>query len=137
MRSDDYSYRLYDESAFKRLEQILILRKLIIGVKDIQRIFNTADTDVVLEVLGKKVNDIDEEVAFLYELKEIVLTFIRQIERADFNKDSDSTCGWILIIVIALLLIYTGKNKKDYVSMKVLIDPTIICVEFPADFQKL
>jgi len=103
---------LYDESAFKRLEQILILRKLIIGVKDIQRIFNTADTDVVLEVLGKKVNDIDEEVAFLYELKEIVLTFIRQIERADFNKDSDSTCGWILIIVIALLLIYTVKTKR-------------------------
>ena len=29
VRSDDYAYRLYDEDAIKRLEQILILRKLI------------------------------------------------------------------------------------------------------------
>lgn len=80
---------LYDESAVRRLEQILILRKLNISIKDIRRIFNTAGSEVVLEVLGKKVNDIDEEVALLHELKKIVLAFIRQIEQADFSKDSD------------------------------------------------
>jgi hypothetical protein len=53
-RSDDYAYRLYDEAAVKRLEQILILRKLNISIKDIQRIFNTSGSEVVLEVLGKK-----------------------------------------------------------------------------------
>ena len=88
-RSDDYAYRLYDESAIKRLEQILILRKLNISIKDIQRILNTSDSEVVLEVLGKKVADIDNEVALLHELKEIVLAFIHQIEQADFSKDSD------------------------------------------------
>jgi DNA-binding transcriptional MerR regulator len=88
-RSDDYAYRLYDDSAVQRLEQILILRKLNISIKDIQRIFNTVGSDVVLEVLGKKVNAIDEEVALLHELKEIVLDFIRQIEQADFGKESD------------------------------------------------
>lgn len=39
-KSDDYAYRLYDKIAIKRLEQILILRKLNIKIKDIQRIFN-------------------------------------------------------------------------------------------------
>ena len=34
-RSDDYAYRLYDEAAVQRLEQILILRKLNISIKDI------------------------------------------------------------------------------------------------------
>ncbi len=72
IRSNDYAYRLYDEIAVKRLEQILILRKLSISIKDIQRIFNTSESEVVLEVLGKKVNDIDGEVALLHELKEIV-----------------------------------------------------------------
>lgn len=88
-RSNDYAYRLYDEIAVKRLEQILILRKLNISIRDIQRIFNTSGSEAVLEVLGKKVNDIDGEVALLHELKEIVLEFISQIEQADFGNVSD------------------------------------------------
>lgn len=89
VKSNDYAYRMYDDANLKRLEQILILRKLNISIKDIQRIFNTDGSEVVLEVLGKKVDDIDEEVALLHELKEIVIAFIRQIEQADFSKDSD------------------------------------------------
>ena len=88
-RSDDYAYRMYDEEAVKRLEQILILRKLNISIKDIQRIFSTSGSETVLEVLGKKVDAIDEEVSLLHELKEIVLEFIRQIKQSDFGKESD------------------------------------------------
>ncbi|HWR18999.1 MAG TPA: MerR family transcriptional regulator [Clostridia bacterium] len=83
-RSDDYAYRMYDVTAVRRLEQILILRKLNISIKDIQRVFSTSDSNVVLEVLGKKVQSIDDEVALLHELKEIVLDFIREIERVSF-----------------------------------------------------
>ncbi len=89
VRSDEYAYRLYDETTMKRLEQILILRKLNISIKDIQRIFNTSDSDVVLEVLDNKVRNIDDEVALLYELKDIVIEFIREIERKNFNDSSD------------------------------------------------
>lgn len=88
-RSDDYAYRLYDEAAIKRLEQILILRRLNISIKDIKRIFNTAGSEVVLDVLEKKVDDIDEEVSLLYELKKIVLEFIDQIRRLDFERETD------------------------------------------------
>lgn len=89
IRGTDYSYRMYDENAVRRLEQILILRKLNISIKDIQRIFNTSGSEVVLDVLGKKVNSIDEEIALLHELKEIVLDFIKLIEQVDFAKESD------------------------------------------------
>ena len=88
-RSSDYAYRMYDEENIKRLEQILILRKLNISIKDIQRIFHTSGSEIVLEVLGKKVDDIDGEISLLHELKEIVLEFIHQIESADFGKESD------------------------------------------------
>src|SRR5215469_7391532 len=88
-RGDDYAYRMYDAEAVQRLEQILILRKLNISIKDIQRIFNTSGSEVVLEVLGKKVDAIDEEVSLLNELREIVLEFIKQIKQADFGKESD------------------------------------------------
>ena len=88
-RKDDYAYRLYDESAVKRLEQILILRRLNISIKDIRRVFSSPGSDVVLDVLDKKVNGIDDEMALLHELKEIILEFIRQIKDADFSNDGD------------------------------------------------
>jgi len=88
LRTEDYAYRMYDASSVKRLEQILILRKLNIGIKDIRRIFDTGGSETVLEVLGKKVYDIDEEVALLHELKAIIIAFIRQIEQADFNNET-------------------------------------------------
>lgn len=89
IRSDGYAYRLYDETAVKRLEQILILRRLNISIKDIKRIFSTAGSEVVLDVLEKKVNDIEEEVSLLQELRKIVLEFIGQIRKLDFEKEKD------------------------------------------------
>lgn len=88
-RSDDYAYRLYDEAAIKRLEQILILRRLNISIKDIKLIFSAAGSEVVLDVLEKKADHIDEEVSLLHELKKIVLEFIEQIKRLDFEKETD------------------------------------------------
>lgn len=88
-RSEDYKYRMYDEDAVRRLEQILILRKLNISIKDIKRVFNTSGSDVVLEVLGKKVQKIDDEVSLLHELKEIVLDFIHEIQQVNFADNSD------------------------------------------------
>lgn len=89
IRKDDYAYRLYDKAAIKRLEQILILRRLNISIKDIKRIFSIPGSNIVLEVLDKKINDIDEEVTLLHELKEVVLEFIRQIKDADFSEESN------------------------------------------------
>jgi len=88
-RSEDYAYRLYDDNSLKKLEQILILRKLNISVKDIKRIFTTPGSEVVIEVLEGKAKDIDGEVALLHELKEIVLSFIDHIKQSDFSKEAD------------------------------------------------
>jgi DNA-binding transcriptional MerR regulator len=87
-RSDEYAYRLYDETNVKKIEQILILRKLNISIRDIQRIFSSPDSAVVLEVLGQKVQNIDDEVALLHELKEIMIEFIHHIEKMDFCNDA-------------------------------------------------
>lgn len=89
VRNEQYAYRMYDESSVKKIEQILILRKLNISIKDIQRIFNSPGSEVVLEVLGKKVKNIDEEVSLLQELKEIVLDFINDIENKNFTNNED------------------------------------------------
>ena len=69
IRSDEVSYRMYDEDAIRRIEQILILRKLNISIKDIKRIFDTTGSEVVLDVLKKKIESIDDEISLLYQLK--------------------------------------------------------------------
>ncbi len=50
VRDEHGSYRMYDEAAVRRIEQILILRKLNISIKDIQRIFEVSGSGVVLDV---------------------------------------------------------------------------------------
>jgi len=89
IRTEGYAHRMYDEAAITRLKQILILRKLNISVKDIKCIFAASDSEVVLEVLGKKAEDIDDEVALLHELKSIVLDFINQIKQSDFHNNAE------------------------------------------------
>lgn len=138
IRSEGYAYRLYDDTAVKRLEQILILRKLNISIKDIQRIFNTSGSEVVLEVLGKKVDAIDEEVSLLHELKEIVLDFIRQIEQSDFGKESDVKLLYEKAKEIETQLVnvdYEGNatnvNRLLAAAEKLGREPDILIVEMP------
>lgn len=120
------------------MEQILILRKLNIGIKDIGRIFNTSGSQVVLEVLGKKVDDIDQEVSLLHELKEIVLEFIHQIEQADFGKDSDVKMLYKKAKEIESQITnvdYNGNpsnvNRLIKAAEKVEREPDILIVEMP------
>lgn len=40
LRKEDYAYRLYDENAVRRLQQIIILRKLSIPLKQIALILH-------------------------------------------------------------------------------------------------
>jgi len=138
-RSDDYAYRMYDDNAVRRLEQILILRKLNISIKDIQRIFNTSGSDAVLEVLGKKVQNIDDEVALLHELKDIVLDFIREIEQMDFTNNSDIKSLYDKAKEIETHLIsvdYIGKpsNVNRLIEISERLDkkvPDVIIVRIP------
>lgn len=137
-RSDEYAYRLYDETAVKKIEQILILRKLNISIRDIQRIFNAPGSDVVLEVLGKKVQDIDDEIALLHELKDIMMEFIRQIGKMDFCSDSD-----IKMLYDKAKEIETHLTNVDYIGKpsnvgrlleaveKLEREPDILIVEMP------
>jgi len=138
VRSGDYAYRSYDETAVKRIEQILILRKLNISIKDIQRIFNATGSGVVLEVLGKKAQNIDDEVALLHELKDVILEFIHQIEEIDFGSESG-----VKLLYEKAKEIETHLTNVDYIGKpnnigrllaaaeKVERQPDILIVEMP------
>jgi DNA-binding transcriptional MerR regulator len=138
-KTDDYSYRCYDDKNLIRLEQILILRKLNISIKDIKKIFTSRGSGTILEVLRYKANDIDKEAALLYELKVIVLEFIRQIEKANFRKKDDVKLLYKKASEIEKRL--NSIEKDDHAaSIKKLIDisdeiekePEVRIIELPA-----
>lgn len=50
LRKDDYSYRVYDDINVHKLQQIIILRKLRIPVKQINEILNSKDAVAAIDV---------------------------------------------------------------------------------------
>ncbi|MCL2547469.1 MAG: MerR family transcriptional regulator [Oscillospiraceae bacterium] len=127
-RDESSGYRLYDETAITRLKQILILRKMNISIKDIGEIFSANNSNAVLSVLDSKVDDIDNEVALLHELKELVLEFIRQMRQADFHNDADVKMLFDKAIEIETSLINESPDIANLLNTSDVIDKHITSI---------
>lgn len=80
IRESETTSRFYEESQVERLQQILLLRKLNISIKDIKTIFESNESATFLSILDNKVNDVDMEIAELYQLKKYINTFLEQLK---------------------------------------------------------
>ena len=76
-RADNNNYRYYDESEVERIKQIIVLRKMQISIKDIIRIYDNEDMSTVVEVFVNRINDINDEIGALSELKRITNEFLQ------------------------------------------------------------
>lgn len=94
------AYRYYDEEAVERLQQIIILRKMQISVKDIVRIYENPEMATVVSVFVDKIREIDREVTALSELKEIIHTFLQRMITSGVKK------------ITALPLLYEEMEKQ-------------------------
>lgn len=79
-RRKEYAYRIYDETAVKRLKQIIILRKLRISLKQIAVILNDKGQFQALEVLRENMEALDEEINALSTIRAIIDTFIHRLD---------------------------------------------------------
>jgi DNA-binding transcriptional MerR regulator/DNA gyrase inhibitor GyrI len=78
-RKEDYAYRVYDESAVRRLQQILTLRKLRIPLKKIALIFQNAEQTEIVGVLQDSMNEFDGEIAALQTIRDILQKLIARL----------------------------------------------------------
>ena len=81
-RKENYSYRVYDESAVRRLQQIITLRKLRIPLKKIALIFDDSDQTKIIELFQESLNEVNEEVIALQTIRDILQLFIQQLNIA-------------------------------------------------------
>ncbi|MCL2704028.1 MAG: effector binding domain-containing protein [Defluviitaleaceae bacterium] len=82
LRKEGYSYRVYDEAAVMRLQQVIILRKLQIPVKQICAILNNPGASAVIEVFKKNIREIDIEITALSTIRKILNRFVNELEEA-------------------------------------------------------
>ena len=81
-RKENYSYRVYDESAVRRLQQIITLRKLRIPLKKIALIFNDMDQVKIVKVFQESVSELDDEITALQTIRDILRAFVVQLNIA-------------------------------------------------------
>ncbi len=119
-RRADSAYRFYDEDAVRRLQQIVILRKLRIPLKQIAAILGDENRAETLAILRENVAEIDDELGSLEAIKRILEEFIRRIDRSrrlrlpfDILKQHE-----IMVLADALILPKQNLQEKENFSME-------------------
>ncbi len=85
-RQPDSAYRQYDAAAVRRLEQILLLRRMQLSVKEIQAIFASREMHVAVETFARKLASIEREMDALAELRETVEAFLELLREKGFDQ---------------------------------------------------
>ena len=119
-RKDDYAYRVYGSDAIKRLQQIIILRKLQIPIKQISDILINRDAVTVIEIFKQNINQLDEKITALSSVKSILEHFVNDLhEKANVHVTLDLLNDKTMIAVAESLSIPVSKVKGK-ISMEEL-----------------
>ncbi|MBK1810009.1 effector binding domain-containing protein [Clostridium sp. YIM B02505] len=89
-KKEDYAYRTYDQSDIRRLQQIIVLRKLRISLKQIKSIFQNTEQTHIVEIFLENISDIDNEIESLATIKNILNNLIERFTvstKIGFNFD--------------------------------------------------
>ncbi|MDE7361331.1 MAG: effector binding domain-containing protein [Oscillospiraceae bacterium] len=77
---EDYAYRCYDEEAVKRLQLIVVLRKLRIPLKKIAVILNDGGSLKTLEILRENIAELDGEIKSLETVRSALNMFVSRLD---------------------------------------------------------
>jgi len=82
VKKEDYAYRTYDEDTVRRLQQILVLRKLRIPLKQIGLILQRENIAAIIEAFQENLNEVDDEITALSTIRDIINTFIIRLNES-------------------------------------------------------
>ncbi len=113
-RIDDYAYRVYDKDAIKRLQQIIILRKLQIPVKQIKDILCNQNAVEVIEVFKENISKLDEQITALSTLKSILTDFVDELQnKADIYLELELLNDKSMLSAVSPLSFSDNKVSKN------------------------
>lgn len=112
-KKEDYAYRTYNEAAIIHLQQIIILRKLRIPLKQIAEILINEDAILAIEVFKKNIEEINDEIAALSTIKSVLSTFIENLGYAVSEKTKLNLLGDENILKVVEALTVTKIKFKE------------------------
>ena len=114
-KSDGYAYRLYDEAAVKRLQQIIILRKLRFSLKQISVILQDDARQEALQIMRDNISELDSEIESLDKVRSIIEEFANRLDLSLRTKISfDLLTDKTLTEVIDTLALSKSALKEKY-----------------------
>jgi len=115
MRKEGYSYRVYDEANLKRLQQVIILRKLQIPIKQICVILNNPDAATIVEIFKNSIQALDNEITALSTIKMILDDFVIELEKIiNFDLNLDFISGDSVIELTRSLSLIQKNIKTNF-----------------------
>ena len=119
-RKEDYAYRVYDENAVRRLQYIIVLRKLRIPLKQIALFFKAPEQIQIMEVFQKNITELNDEITALNTIRDVLKIFVSRLNEStgttiklDLLEDAD-------IIKVIEPLTLSRINFKEERSMEEL-----------------
>jgi len=79
IKKNDYAYRTYDENTVMRLQQIIVLRKLRIPLKQVADILKSEDTAVAISTFQQNLAEIEDEIAALSTIKNVIQALLERL----------------------------------------------------------
>ena len=118
LRKEDYAYRVYDETAIKRLQQIIILRKLRIPMKQISIILDQPEAAEAIEIFKQNIDGLDDEISALSTIRDILIRLVNELQkmtniRLEIGMTFDSS-----ILSIVNLLTLSKNHIKESIKME-------------------
>ncbi|WP_379137931.1 effector binding domain-containing protein [Paenibacillus sp. sgz500958] len=80
-KKEGYAYRTYDQASLRRLQQIMILRKLSIPLKQIAAILENKDAVTAVDIFKKRVKELASKIDSLTTVKDIIAKLVEELER--------------------------------------------------------
>jgi len=120
LRKEDYAYRVYDDENIKRLQQIVILRKLQIPIKQIKDILNNQNAAEVIDIFKQNISELDEHITALTTIKLILARFVDELQdeaniQIKLERLNDKT-----MFALMGVLSFSENKFKEKVSMEEL-----------------
>lgn len=78
-RREDYAYRMYDEEAVRRLQQIIVLRKLRLSLKEIAILLGDTEQGESLRLLQGRLAELDDEMESLMLIRRLLKQLVGRL----------------------------------------------------------
>jgi DNA-binding transcriptional MerR regulator len=123
LRKENSSYRVYDEDAIERLQQIIILRKLQSPMKQIKDVLNNQNAVAIIEILKQHISERHEQITALSVVKSVLTRLVDGLqEKADIRLKLDIFNDKTMLAVASSLSFSENKinNVKGNVPMETM-----------------